>query len=324
MGLIARFLDREDIENCLLTCRDICEAFRSAKSRIAADFPEKRRRDLDRFSSFDVVWDRWSPLVALCLPPVQSVEPRTVHVSDRLIGSQAAYEPSHFSGMSVIDSIKVRGTFRQINVEVAGVVVLWVGMELVDVAEPDEDGFVEIFAHFLDGMYTRDRSVRLLCCDCDLQLKITVATARDHAVNAWTSRRVMRPLASWTVEASGRDTVNLPIHGAKFNAVGIAFVVESRTSNSVRSLALRFVDHDGKETRREIRGSHLHATEFAACHGTVALCRGCHFVPLRNLYASHVKELTLTVHFRIISDFTLKWVYFGENVWINAAAFLSN
>ena len=87
VGLIARFLDREDIENCLLTCRDICEAFRSAKSQIAADFPEKRRRDLDRFSSFDIVWDRWSPLVASCRPHVSSDDPRTVHVSDTLVGN---------------------------------------------------------------------------------------------------------------------------------------------------------------------------------------------------------------------------------------------
>lgn len=27
VGLIGRFLDREDIENCLLSCREICDAF---------------------------------------------------------------------------------------------------------------------------------------------------------------------------------------------------------------------------------------------------------------------------------------------------------
>ena len=323
VGLIGRFLDREDVENCLLSCRDICEAFRSARSQIESDFVEKRRRDLDRFSSFDVVSDRWSSMVALCQPPIRSVDPHAVVVSDRLTGLPGTLWLLHVPG-AVIESIKVRGTFRKIDVKVGGQCVLRIGNELIRLQKADDEGFVEIFAHFVNGLNTYDVRAfpaELSCHDCDLQFKVTYGAARGPT--AAVSRAVIiQPSLFGTVEAWDRDVADIPLHEAHFRAVGIAFVVRSRrlgTSNLVVSLDLRFVDQDGREVRREIRGRHLRASEFATCIGTtIKLTDDCHFVPLRNLNASRVTQLAVTVRFRGIADYTLNWVYFSENVFVTS------
>lgn len=327
LALIARFLDLEDIENCLLSCRNISDAFRSAKSQIESDLAEKRRRrDLDRFSNFDMVSDAWSKTVASCQSPVQAVDPREVVVTDRLVGARVVHRFPDFSETSVIESIKVRGTFRRITFEVGAQRILFIGKEVVDVIQPDDDGFVEIFAHFMVGLNKRDlfiHWVQLCCSECDLTFKITCGTARDRAVSPPVNRVVMQP-GNWdTVEASDRDVVDVPIHCTRLNAVGVILMVESGTSMvTVLSLDLSFVDdRDRRETRRKICGGHISASEFTTRHGTTAvpLTSGCHFVPLRNLDASLVTKLTLTLRFKDVSDYTVKWVYFCENVFRTAS-----